>query len=199
VDLPQSFWDIIEFDEPNTLEDTIRKARYCYEKFKNKAEPHKDWKKKSKLGFKKKGFKSSRFKNHGKKSKMILPTKSVYQQNFPSQSGNKPFGSALGKTDNTKKEPLKCWGCGEEHLLRDYPHRKWDNRRIYNIQEATIVNDVARIMPQIYAALDNRQYDHQDSVVEMEAMISNHLVSILIDPGSNLSYVAPQTFEKCKL
>jgi hypothetical protein len=30
-------------------------------------------------------------------------------------------------------------------------------------------------------------------------MITNHLVSILIDPGSNLSYVSPQTIEKCKL
>jgi hypothetical protein len=151
------------------------------------------------LGFKKKGFKSSRFKNHGKIFKMSLPTKSVYQQNFPSQSGNKPFGSAPGKTDNTKREPLKCWGCGEEHMQRDCPHRKQDNRRVYNIHEATIINDVARSMPQIYAALDNRQFDHQASVVEMEGMIANHLVSILIDPGSNLSYVSPQTIEKCKL
>jgi hypothetical protein len=47
--------------------------------------------------------------------------------------------------------------------------------------------------------LDNKQADHQASVVEMEGMISNHLVSILIDPGSNLSYVSPQTVEKCKL
>jgi hypothetical protein len=54
-------------------------------------------------------------------------------------------------------------------------------------------------MPQIYVALDNRQVDHQASVVEMEGMISNHLVSILIDPGSNLSYVSPQILEKCKL
>jgi hypothetical protein len=53
-------------------------------------------------------------------------------------------------------------------------------------------------MPQIYATLDNKQADHQASVVEMEGMISNHLVSILIDPGSNLSYVAPQTIDKCK-
>jgi hypothetical protein len=30
-------------------------------------------------------------------------------------------------------------------------------------------------------------------------MIVNHLVSILIDPGSNLSYVAPQTIDKCKM
>jgi hypothetical protein len=40
--IPQSFRDIIEFDEPKTLEDNIRKARYCYEQFKNKIEPHED-------------------------------------------------------------------------------------------------------------------------------------------------------------
>jgi hypothetical protein len=55
------------------------------------------------------------------------------------------------------------------------------------------------MMPQIYATLDNRQVDHQDSMVEMEDMISNHLISILIDPSSNLSYVSPQIFEKFKL
>jgi hypothetical protein len=54
-------------------------------------------------------------------------------------------------------------------------------------------------MPQIYASVDNKQDDRQYSVVEMEGMIVNHLVSILIDPGSKLSYVAPQTIDKCKL
>jgi hypothetical protein len=54
-------------------------------------------------------------------------------------------------------------------------------------------------MPRIYASLDNNQADHQASVVEMEGMIANRLVSILIDLGSNLSYVAPQTVDKCKL
>jgi hypothetical protein len=53
-------------------------------------------------------------------------------------------------------------------------------------------------MPQIYAALDNRQVDHQSSVVEMEGMVSNHLGSILIDPSYNLSYFPPQTVDKCK-
>jgi hypothetical protein len=130
---------------------------------------------------------------------MSLPTKSVYQQNFPSHSGNKPFGAARFKTDNTKREPLKCWGCGEEHLLRDCPYRKLNNRRVYNIQEAIIVNDVARRMPRIYAALDDKQVNHQASVVEMEGMIVNHLFSILIDPGFNLSYLAPQIVDKCKL
>jgi hypothetical protein len=86
----------------------MQKERYCYEQFKNKTEPHEEWKKKSDSRFNKKEFKTSIFNNHGKFSKMILPTKSVYQQNFPSQSGNKPFGAALGKIDNTKRQPLKC-------------------------------------------------------------------------------------------
>jgi hypothetical protein len=54
-------------------------------------------------------------------------------------------------------------------------------------------------MPQNYAALENNQVDHQASVVELEGMIANHLVSILIDPNFNLSYVAPQAIDKCKL
>jgi hypothetical protein len=128
---------------------------------------------------------------------MSLPTKSTYQQNFPSWSGNKPSGKAVGKSDNAKREPLKCLGCGEEHLLRDLPYMQQNNRRVYNIQEATKINDVARSMPQIYAALDNRQAYHQDLVVDMEGMISNHLVSILIDPCSNLSYVSPEIVQKC--
>jgi hypothetical protein len=44
-------------------------------------------------------------------------------------------------------------------------------------------------MAHIYASLDNKKADHQASVVDMEGMIANCLVSILIDPSSNLSYV----------
>jgi hypothetical protein len=58
---------------------------------------------------------------------------------------------------------------------------------------------VVRILPQLYETLDNRKANHQASVVEMEGTIFNHPISILIDPGSNLSYVSPQTVEKCKL
>ena len=84
---------------------------------------------------------------------------------------NKPFVSTPGKIDNLKKEPLKFLGHGEEHLLRDCPHQQQNSRRIYNIQEATTVNDVARSVSQIYAALDNKQADHQTSVVQMEILI----------------------------
>jgi hypothetical protein len=54
-------------------------------------------------------------------------------------------------------------------------------------------------MPRIYVSVYNKQVNHQASVVEMEGVITNHLVSILIDPSSNLSYIAPQVVDKCKL
>jgi hypothetical protein len=54
-------------------------------------------------------------------------------------------------------------------------------------------------MPRIYATFDNKQADHQTSMVDMEGMIVNCLVSILIELGSNLSYVAPWTIDNCKL
>jgi hypothetical protein len=130
---------------------------------------------------------------------MNFPARSVLQQNFPSVDGSKTFVPIPVKTNNPKKEPLKCWGCREEHLLRDYPHQQQNSQKVYNIQEAPTVNDVARSVLQIYAALDNNQDDHQASVVEIEGMIVNHLVSVLIDPGSNLSYIAPKAVDKCKL
>jgi hypothetical protein len=61
-------------------------------------------------------------------------------------------------------------------MLRDFPHRNQKSRRVYNIQEATIVNDVTRSMPHIYATMDNKQADHQGLVVDIEGMIGNHLL-----------------------
>ena len=70
---------------------------------------------------------------------------------------------------------------------------------MHTIQEEAIVGDVANGMPIINAALENRQVDHQTSMVEIEGMIQNKLVSILIDPGASLSYVSPSIAERCNL
>ena len=61
--LPQSYKDRIEFDEPRTLEDAIRKANYCYDEKKSKNDSHKAWKDKRKENFdeRKKGFKLFNF------------------------------------------------------------------------------------------------------------------------------------------
>ena len=62
-----------------------------------------------------------------------------------------------------------------------------------------IVGDLARSMPRINAALENRQDEYQTSMVEVKGMINKTPVTILIDPGASLSYIAPQIVEKCKL
>ena len=66
--LPQSYQDIIEFYEPRTLEEAIRKAKYCYEKSKGKHDYNKSWKdkKNEKFDQRKKGFKPSSFRNQQK-------------------------------------------------------------------------------------------------------------------------------------
>ena len=59
--------------------------------------------------------------------------------------------------------------------------------------------ELARSMPRINAALENRQTKYHTSMVEVEGMIKKTPVTILIDPGASLSYIAPKIVEKCKL
>ena len=56
--LPQSYKCRIEFYEPRTLEEAIRKAKYCYDHNKGKPDIHKAWKdnKNEKFDQRKKGF-----------------------------------------------------------------------------------------------------------------------------------------------
>jgi len=46
-----------------------------------------------------------------------------------------------------------------------------------------------------YATIDNRQADHHASIIEMEGKLCDQVVSILIDLGSNYSYISPNLVE----
>ena len=61
------------------------------------------------------------------------------------------------------------------------------------------VGDVGHIIPRIYADVDSRQVDHQASIIEMDGKICDQVVSILIDPGYNYSYINPNLVDKCGL
>ena len=60
--LPLSFKDIIEFDNPKTLEEEMRKANFYYEQSKNKREGIPNWKNKRTSDFeqRRKGFKPNK-------------------------------------------------------------------------------------------------------------------------------------------
>ena len=59
------------------------------------------------------------------------------------------------------------------------------------------MGQVARVVPRIYAALEDRQADHQSTVVEVAGKIVEQSVSILIDPSSTHSYITPRVVEMC--
>ena len=67
------------------------------------------------------------------------------------------------------------------------------------LQEASTVNDIARNIPIVNVSLAYQHADHQSTMLEVEAKVLNIHVSILIDSGTNLSYIAPKVVEKCKL
>ena len=61
------------------------------------------------------------------------------------------------------------------------------------------IRDVRKIIPRIYATLDNKQENHQASIINMDSKIFYQVVSILIEPGSNYSYVNPDLVDMCGL
>ena len=54
------------------------------------------------------------------------------------------------------------------------------------------MGQVARAIPRIYAVLEDHQEDHQSKVVEVVGRIVEKSISILINPGSTHSYIAPR-------
>jgi len=65
------------------------------------------------------------------------------------------------------------------------------------VHEDTTVDYVTISVPEIYAVVENRQEDHNVLVVDMEGILIHRLISILIDLGSSISYIAPQVVEAC--
>ena len=59
------------------------------------------------------------------------------------------------------------------------------------------MGQVARDVPRIYATLEDRQEDHQSTVVEVVGKIFEQSVSILIDLGSTHNYITPRVVEIC--
>jgi len=133
---------MIKFVEPKTLDDVIHKAMHCYEKNKSRFEEHHlgKGKSKGKLDQRKKGFKPH-YKNQLKN----------VQHGHQAQGGFKQIVPAQGKP----QEPIQCWGCGDNHMLKDFPHRKGNPRGLHNIEEVFTMEDMARETPRIYATLDD--------------------------------------------
>ena len=82
-------------------------------------------------------------------------------------------------------------------MHRSCPLENESARLTYNLQEEETVGQVARVVPRIYASLEDRQEDHQSTVVEVEGNIVKQSIPILIDAGSTHSYISPGVVYIC--
>jgi hypothetical protein len=107
--LPQSYKDKIEFDNPKSLSEVFRKARMCYDQYKQPSKFPKSWKdrKQDRTNQRKKGYQPAPFWNVAKS----FPRKYFHSNNQNTQGGGKPVNLGTKKFGDSPIEPLKCWEC----------------------------------------------------------------------------------------
>eukprot|EP00253_Pinus_taeda_P011093 PITA_11093 len=198
--LPQIMRERIEFDNPKTMDEEIQKDRICYQQNKQKGENFaKRWKDKkySRTTMGVKGSHGSFSKGFSKGPNNRNQPKNKLRLKPPNESR---YSEQLGRADNegTARPPVQCWGCGRPHYIKNFPHQM-GNDQVSQVYEASTAGDVARSIPRINAALEDRQADYQQMMVEFEGKIFDRIISVLIDPGATLSYVSPKVLENCNL
>jgi hypothetical protein len=178
---PSFFSDKIQYDDPKTLEETIRRAKCLYDQQKARPIFQKSWEEKRKLKMdqRKKGFKPPFFRNNPQGQKIPKEPRMIDTE-----------------SQRPRHPPIQCWGCKGDHVFRDCPHRVEKGRTVHNIQEDETMEDIGRNVPRIYVALDNKQVEYQSLMIEVEGMINNQSIYILIDLGDIHSYIDPNMVER---
>jgi len=195
--LPKFMKKKLEFDYPKTMDNVVQKARIYYQQMKQKNEGPK-W------GLNKKGRslipnKHPKFANNRNAQRNTFSKLPARNQPKTAYSENRPIeGATKSVNDQQSKSPLQCWGCGETHYYKNCPHQA-RTKRLSNMQEASIVGEVARSIPRINTTLDDHQAEFQPIMIECEGMIAKKPSLVLFDPGASLSYVTPKVVEKCQL
>jgi hypothetical protein len=182
--LPPSMGDKIQYDDPKTMEETIRREKCLYEQQGERPILWKAWndQRKFKKEQRQKGNKPSFFRN--------------------SLQGQPSFREPRMTEERAQRQrqmPIQCWGCKGNHKYKYCPHKNGKVRIVHNVQQAETVQDMGHRMSRIYAALDNKQVEFQSHMIEVEGMINNRPLIILIDSGAIHSYVDPRVVESLRL
>jgi len=111
----------------------------------------------------------------------------------------KPASLGIKGVNGASRKHLSYWECVEPHLKRHFPRLNGANKTLHSVQEASMVGEIGKNFHRINAASEDQQADHQSTIVEIEDTVSNHTISVLIDPGATLSYISPRMVELCQL
>ncbi|KAH9319720.1 hypothetical protein KI387_021489, partial [Taxus chinensis] len=84
------------------------------------------------------------------------------------------------------------------HYVRMCPHKPntMDAQRAARSEQT--VGDVGRAH-RVYAAVDNRQAEHQATVIETTGTIRGISVFVLFDSGASDSFISPSIVDQCGL
>ena len=97
------------------------------------------------------------------------------------------------------KEPLICWGCEGPHMSRNCPLVNRNEGQVPSTQEVETMGQESGIIHKICTVLEDHQEGHNSTVVEVAGDIVEQTVFVLINPGSNHSYITPGLVEMCTL
>ena len=162
--LPFHIKDIIEYDNPKTLQEAMQKANFCYE-HNRKRENMPNWKTQRSKNFeqRKKGFTPNR--NFGHNNSHKFPNKNFQGNNLkgnsqenPTVTRNKEFTNNHSNyvKNNQCKEQVKCWKWQGPRYASVCPNIKKTVNNIHVVQKETMVGDLARGMLGINVAQENR-------------------------------------------
>jgi hypothetical protein len=115
------------------------------------------------------------------------------QQNRPGfQAGGQSSSTSGTRTTGPKKG---CWTCGEPHYQRDCPVER---ARASGSAGPATVGDMGKAH-RIHAAVNNRQAEHQSTVLETTGTIADQTLSVLIDPGATESFISGAALKRIKV
>ena len=108
----------IQYDDPKTLEETIRLAKCLYDQKKSRPNFQKSWeyKKKFKREQRQKGNKPPFFKN-SPQGQLVFR-----EPRMDEVGGQIP-----------RQQPMQCWGCKGYHRYKDCPHMSDKVKIVYNV------------------------------------------------------------------
>jgi hypothetical protein len=115
------------------------------------------------------------------------------QKNRPGFQAGGPSTSISGTRSIGPKKG--CWTCGEPHYQRDCPEER---TRAFGSARPTTVGDLGKTH-RIHAVVNNRQAEHQSTVLETSGIVADQTLSILIDPGATKSFIFGAALKRIKV
>eukprot|EP00253_Pinus_taeda_P011015 PITA_11015 len=192
--LPMYMRERIEFDNPRTMDEAIRKARIYYQQSKQKGDSsNRKWneKKNNKAVGNNKGSRSGEIKGSSKGQNSRAAPRSAFRSK---SIGEARMSEQPAKMDieGITRHPVQCWGCGGLHYVKNCPQRKGTDQ-ISQIHEASTVGDVGRSMPRINVALDDRQAEYQRTMESLAGTASYRDQKTSNGKGKKLPYSGSRT------